>query len=131
MLCRHLAASFLLWPEEPFRRRKPAKHVVHKANNMPLHFGWTRGANKVVFGENKTLSLFHWVITQDQYHSRLHCIIIDTPNWLFILNCTPVQEFLAMDELHSRAPPAYDNEPTCRSSLLSPWTLFQKAKHTI
>jgi hypothetical protein len=90
VLCWHLAASFLLWPEEPFRRRKQAKHVVHKANNKSLHFGWTHGANKVAFGENKTLSLFHWVITQDQYHSRLHCIVIDTPNWLFILNCTPV-----------------------------------------
>nr|AHI16011.1 cytochrome c biogenesis factor N [Sphagnum girgensohnii]AND49936.1 cytochrome c biogenesis factor N [Sphagnum rubiginosum] len=55
VLCRHLAASFLLWPEEPFRRRKRAKHVVHKANNMSLHFGWTRGANKVVFGPK-----YHW-----------------------------------------------------------------------
>jgi hypothetical protein len=38
----------------------------------------------------------------------------------------PVQEFLAMAELHSRALPAYDNEPTCGSSLLSACTLFQK-----
>jgi hypothetical protein len=45
----------LLWLEEPFRRRKQAKHVVHKANNMSLHFGWTRGANKVVFGPK-----YHW-----------------------------------------------------------------------
>jgi len=36
VLCRHLAASFLLWPEECFKRRKRAKHVVHKANNMSL-----------------------------------------------------------------------------------------------
>jgi hypothetical protein len=36
VLCRHLATSFLLWPEEPFKRRKRAKHVVHKANNMSL-----------------------------------------------------------------------------------------------
>ncbi len=50
MLCRHLVASFLLRPEKLFRRRKRAKHVVHKTNNMSLHFGWTRGANKVVFG---------------------------------------------------------------------------------
>jgi hypothetical protein len=42
-LCRHLAASFLLWPKEPFRRRKRAKHVVHKTNNMSLHSSWTRG----------------------------------------------------------------------------------------
>ncbi|KAH8932847.1 hypothetical protein BDL97_18G000800, partial [Sphagnum fallax] len=55
VLCRHLAASFLLWPEEPFRKRKRAKHVVHKTNNMSLHFGWTRGANKVVFGPK-----YHW-----------------------------------------------------------------------
>ncbi len=38
-----------------FRRRKRAKHVVHKANNMSLHFGWTCGANKVVFGPK-----YHW-----------------------------------------------------------------------
>jgi len=55
VLCRHLATSFLLWPEEPFKRRKRAKHVVHKANNMSLHLGWTRGANKVVFGPK-----YHW-----------------------------------------------------------------------
>jgi cytochrome c biogenesis factor len=45
----------LFWPEEPFKRRKRANHVVHKANNMSLHFGWTRGANKVVFGPK-----YHW-----------------------------------------------------------------------
>jgi len=52
---RHLAASFLLWLEEPFKRSKRAKHVVHNANNMSLHFGWTHGANKVVFGPK-----YHW-----------------------------------------------------------------------
>jgi len=50
-----LAVSFLLWSEKPFRRRKQAKHVVHKVNNMFLHFGWTHGANKVVFGPK-----YHW-----------------------------------------------------------------------
>ncbi len=55
VLCWHLAASFLLWPKEPFKRRKWTKHVVHKANNMSLHFGWICGANKVVFGPK-----YHW-----------------------------------------------------------------------
>jgi hypothetical protein len=55
VLCWHLVASFLLWPKEPFRRRKRTKHVVHKTNNMSLHFGWTCGANKVVFGPK-----YHW-----------------------------------------------------------------------
>jgi hypothetical protein len=65
MLCRHLVASFLLRPEKLFRRRKRAKHVVHKTNNMSLHFGWTRGANKVVFGRKylwwKQIQI--WILT--------------------------------------------------------------------
>jgi hypothetical protein len=52
VLCQHLAASFLLWLEMPFRRRKQAKHVVHKTNNMSLHFGWINMLIKILNNYN-------------------------------------------------------------------------------
>jgi hypothetical protein len=55
VVCQHLVASFLFWLEKLFRKRKQAKHVVHKANNISLHFGKTCGTKKMVFGPK-----YHW-----------------------------------------------------------------------
>nr|BDZ75705.1 cytochrome c biogenesis factor N [Fissidens protonematicola] len=49
---RHLVSPFSLWSKERLNLTKSqwTKRVVRKANTVFLHFGWTRGANKVVSG---------------------------------------------------------------------------------
>nr|YP_009040968.1 CcmFN [Tetraphis pellucida]AGN74210.1 cytochrome c biogenesis factor N [Tetraphis pellucida]AHI16013.1 cytochrome c biogenesis factor N [Tetraphis pellucida]AIB08439.1 CcmFN [Tetraphis pellucida] len=52
LMLRHLVASSSLRPKERLNltRSERTKRVVRKANTASLHFGWTRGANKVVSG---------------------------------------------------------------------------------